>query len=285
MREARDNIEVDVANHVCPSDRVCSLDSGPEAVKESNEGGDVEMKESEHANDDNAVKNGTESNSKPSPPSLPAKDRMTAAFVLDYLKHHGHTAALDSTRTEMVRRSWIPSPAEKSSATLESDETLIKINLIYRQLMIPGAAVPIELVKQLLPWHSSLYHRMSIHHLVYSIQDVKGDEDEDEDMRVVAYGQDLHQNARDQPWGPDEVELLEEAVGLLVIELDKEGEKKWLERRRLDAELLDSHLRSESIRSSITGNPSIPELMWFSHTWSIRPISIGGRYSSDWGGE
>lgn len=242
MREARDNAEVDVANHVPKVDQICHMVSD-QCVKNADEddGEETEIKDGDKAQSKAGVVQVATEKGKVVH-SLPAKDRMTAAFVLDYLKHHGHTAALESTRSEMTRRSWIPAPNE-SSATTQSDETLATINDISRLLSIPGAAVPLQRIGEILHPFSTHYHRMAIYHLVYSIQDTE--EDDEEDMRVIAFGQDLHQKAQEQPWAQDEVELLEEAFGLLAIELDEDGKRLWAERRLRDTELLDSHLRGK----------------------------------------
>lgn len=303
MREARDNAEVDVNNHVPETDRICRLGNGLGPVKTTGEAkgedgdgdGDIEMRSPKAAHTEN------EGSSKIKPPSLPAKDRMTAAFVLDYLKHHGHTTALESTRSEMIRRSWIPAPvgiSSKSETESESDEKLGKINEINKILAIPGSTIPIDKIRDLLPAASALLHRMAINHLVHSIQDARSnDKDNEEDngdgggekeMEAIKLGRDTLRVARAQSWGSAEMDLLDEAFGLLALELDEEGRGRWSERRQRDSELLDSHLRSKSfifvlhdqksqVRTSADALIRCP--------WSSSPIETVGSCRSDWGGE
>ena len=263
MREARDNAEVDVNNHVPGPDRVCRLggdastkpnDESEDKDGDGDQDGDIEMKSSKSASAGEAAID-TPSKPKPKAPSLPAKDRMTAAFVLDYLKHHGHTTALESTRSEMIRRSWIPTPIgspykSKSKSEIEVDGKLAKINEVNRLLAIPGSTIPIDKIRELLPPTSTLMHRMTVYHLVQSIQEARSnDDDEDGDsekeMEAIKLGRDTLRDARALPWGSAEMDLLDEAFGLLALELDEEGKKRWSERRQRDSDLLDSHLRSK----------------------------------------
>lgn len=170
-------------------------------------------------------------------------ERIKAAFILDYLKHNGHTAAFESTRSEMARRSWITTSARSGS---EADDKLTTITEINRALALPDSAVPLELIGQILPSTSPLYHRMSVYQLLHLIQCAHISKDEGQEMEVIAYGRELRRKVKDQTWGSAS-KLLDEAFGLLVIELDEEVKSVWDQRRERDAESLDTHLRSECL--------------------------------------
>lgn len=241
VSEARDNAEVDIARQEITSvPRMFNPCDMPPVKAEAGEvkasDGDVIMK-------DDTAPTPPQAMVPASSPLYPAGPRTTAAFVLDYLRYHGHTTALDSTRGEMVRRKWLPDSAPSDPG---ASNKLATINQIARLLAQPKEPIPIDLIDGILPSTSYLHHRMSIYQLVHLVQRALEERDEEGEMDAIAYGKQLRQRAKEQPWAQAEGILLDQAVGTVALGLDEDEKRLWGKRRERDSELLNRHLRCES---------------------------------------
>lgn len=260
MREARDNVEVDIARH--------EVGKVPRILRDLVEGDEKDE------NGDQTM--GVEVSSTHPVALLPVSSRTTAAFVLDYLQHNGFMKAFDSTRSDMMRRSWVP-PA--TTTDTNQVDKLSLINQINIALVTPGSPIPLDLIGKVLPTTSPLHHRMSIYQLVYLIQQTHSSKNEEQEMGAIAYGRELRQRAKDQPWATGEIDLLEEAVGHLALAFEDASRTLWTQRRLRDTDLLDSHIRCESDQCL---NRSGYLVDGCSCEWPSCAIAACRGYRSDW---
>jgi hypothetical protein len=133
------------------------------------------------------------------------REKTVAAFVLNHLSHHGYTETLNSTRSEMARRKWLPvKPTSSSDAvkggdnvddepTATSSVTILqRINELGRAISDKDRPIPLdEIAKfestEISPSSSSssstlltlaisrksLLQRFAIHQLMYLIREAQ----------------------------------------------------------------------------------------------------------------
>lgn len=188
-------------------------------------------------------------------PELPATSALrgtvegtTAAFVLNYLTHHGYASTLESTRQEMSKRNWLSPPTIED--TPPPSDGLAAINQINRQILDLSGPMPIDLILETineLMHGSRTLNTCRVHQFIHLIRRPRGGEDDDM-AEAIAYGKSLRERqlGSKYPFDPCDLELFERAAGFIAIPFDEAQVKIWdRHRRRLAAEL-DKFLRSKS---------------------------------------
>jgi len=176
-------------------------------------------------------------------------EQTSAAFVLDYLRHHGYATALESTRKEMQRREWLSSMS--SSAPSSEDKITSQMTQINQQLLDTSAPVPLELIDSFV-YERELLNRTAVIQFVYLIrrsQAVDGDDME----QAIAYGKMLRQESLEKghEWNQVPIEWLNEVSGFIGLTMSDDQIAKWDENRKTLAVSLEQSIRSRSRSLSI----------------------------------
>jgi len=176
-------------------------------------------------------------------------EQTSAAFVLDFLRHHGYTTALESTRKEMQRREWLSSMS--SSAPSSEDKITAQMTQINQQLLDTSAPVPLELIDSFV-YERELLNCTAVIQFVYLIrrsQAVDGDDMEE----AIAYGKMLRQESLEKghEWNQVPIEWLNEVSGFIGLTMNADQIAKWDENRKTLAVRLEQSIRSRSRSESI----------------------------------
>jgi hypothetical protein len=185
------------------------------------------------------------------PPSSVLADsaeKTAAAFVLDYLRHEGHTQALGSVRSSMHKRGWIKATPSAEPPVKEDHNELSTIKDFssaeaciawIRKRIIEADALPIviPLLRSVLDEKDMV--KAEIHHYLYllcqahgarragladdpsSVQPHDTSSADEADMKVLQCGQELKKKS--EKWGEDDKAILREAFGLLSVDPDQWG--------------------------------------------------------------
>jgi hypothetical protein len=192
----------------------------------------------------------------PTVPELPARSALrgavegtTAAFVLDYLKHHGYTSTLESTREEMIKRDWISLPSIEDAPP--APEGLGAINQINRQILDTSGPMPMELIENTindLMLESRLLNKCRVHQFFHLVRAASHDDDMEE---AIGYGKSLRERQlrNEHAFDQHDLKLFEYAAAGFVAPFNEAQVEIWDKHRRRLASEMDAFLRGESIQA------------------------------------
>lgn len=203
-------------------------------------------------------------------------DRAAAAFVADYLQHHGFSSAVRKMRTKMEQRQWTAPPARASVAEWPAlrvmgfdnpEAAIAQVGSLVRQGRYPN-----EILDALVSAGArteapirDILRAVEIHHFWTSLRDADtlGAEDvptvaaEDAPApeavaTVLEDGRALMQRCQSEGWTPGEAGLLAEVFGLLGTPSSAWGEDvnlRWAKRGETNEAALTAALRREYDRN------------------------------------
>lgn len=203
-------------------------------------------------------------------------DRAAAAFVADYLQHHGFSSTLRKMRSKMEQRQWVTSTTSSSASNPEwnairrmgfdnPEAAISEAGRLVRQGQYPQ-----EILEALLPAGAKtdapmrdILRAVEVHHFWTKLRDADalGNEDvppipaEDEPApealaAVVQDGRDLKQRCQAEGWASAEADLLAEVFGLLGTPSSAWPEDvahRWAKRGEANEAALTAALRSEHL--------------------------------------
>jgi hypothetical protein len=174
-------------------------------------------------------------------------EQTSAAFVLNYLRHHGHSTALESTRQEMKKRNWLPADLPPSRNREISD----MVHEIVRRTLDLSSVMPLDLIDQYCQ-NKEILQLASILQLVHLIRQSQARDDDDIE-EALSYGkqlrgkslQDTEADPKSLKWDETPLKWLEEASGYIGLPMTKEQVESW-DNRRVDlAVRVEASLRCE----------------------------------------
>lgn len=205
-----------------------------------------------------------------------AGDRAAAAFVADYLQHHGSASTLRKMRSKMQQRQWT-TPTTSSSASNPEWAALRRMGFDNPEAAISEAGrlvrqgqYPQEILEALVPAGAKkdvpmrdILRAVEVHQFWTKLRDADplGNKDvptvptEDEPApealaAVMQDGRDLKQRCRAEGWAPAEADLLAEVFGLLGTPSSAWPEEithRWAKRGEANEAALAAALRSEHL--------------------------------------
>jgi hypothetical protein len=216
----------------------------------------MELDAAEPMQRDGMVDPSTTDSTKELPPTSLLREpveQASAAFVLDYLRHHGYTTALESTRTEMKRREWISAESPATSAS----EQLTATHEIVRNLLDTTAPIDLERLDRTLQ-DPTLMNHARVLQLVLLIrksqqvgdgdQGANADGQEGDMDEAIEYGKTVWEQSRRRGqkagWDSNSLELLDEASGYIGVPMTRDQVALWDKRRVSIAGDIEKSIRS-----------------------------------------